>query len=94
MYMSRGRSWTFFGWPGRTAAKPHPRVIRAGQRKSERRSSVPFIVSWVRMGMTMLTARVIRKMPRMKAIMRRVGRAMVVRAQAERAAFCAPWQVL
>ncbi|MOA44755.1 hypothetical protein D3C78_1670760 [compost metagenome] len=81
MYMSRGRSCACLGWPGRTMARPQPAVISAGQRKSERPSGLSML-SRVMIGMIMLSARVIRKMPRMKAIMRRVGRAMVVRAQA------------
>ncbi|MNT82430.1 hypothetical protein D3C72_2221570 [compost metagenome] len=56
-------------------ARPQPTVIRVGQRKSDKPSGVPML-SRVMIGMIMLNARVIRKIPRRKAIRRRVGRAM------------------
>ncbi|MNT67679.1 hypothetical protein D3C72_2058440 [compost metagenome] len=75
MYMSRGRSSTPFGWPWATMASPATKVIRLDQRKA--------LSSWARsnitrvsIGTTKLTARVIRKMPLMKAMMRRVGTAI------------------
>ncbi|MCY1552916.1 hypothetical protein D9M68_893500 [compost metagenome] len=74
-YMSRGRNWAFFGRPGSTRARPAIMVIRLDQRKAPR-SSVRSKTNSVSMGMSMLTARVIRKMPRIKPIMRSVGRAM------------------
>ncbi len=73
--MSRGRRLVLVGLPGATRAKPEPKVIRLAQMKACR-SSVRSNASNVNIGMTMLTARVMRKMPRMKPMMRSVGRAM------------------
>ncbi len=73
--MSRGRRLVLAGLPGATRAKPQEKVIRLPQMNACR-SSVRSNASRVSIGMIMLTARVIRKMPRMKPMMRKVGRAM------------------
>lgn len=74
-YMSRGRSCTCFGRPGITRARPAIKVIMLAQRK-DGRSLVRSKNIRVAMGTTMATARVIRKMPMMKPMIRRVGIAM------------------
>ena len=75
MYMSRGRNWVSAGRPWRTMARPATKVNKLDQRK-------PFS-SWARsnstsvsIGTTMLMARVIRKMPLMNAMIRKVGKAI------------------
>ncbi|MCY1286486.1 hypothetical protein D9M70_354620 [compost metagenome] len=75
MYMSRGRRCTCSGRPGRTSASPAMKVSRLDQRKVLI-SLARWNTSRVTIGTTMLTARVIRKMPMMKPMMRRVGRDM------------------
>ncbi|MCY1305972.1 hypothetical protein D9M70_558040 [compost metagenome] len=92
MYMSRGRSWVWAGRPGPTRARPAMKVIRLDQRKAKM-SSVRSKASRVSMGMTMLTARVMRKMPMMKPMMRKVGRDMELsgRGEAGRAILLGLW---
>lgn len=75
MYMSRGRSWALSGRPGITSARPPIKVTRLAQRNACM-SPVRSKITSVSMGMTMLMARVMRKMPMMKPIIRRVGRAI------------------
>ncbi|MCY1180755.1 hypothetical protein D9M73_212230 [compost metagenome] len=74
-YMSRGRNWVFSGRPGITRARPATKVIMLAQR-NEGMSWVRSKITSVAMGTTMLIASVIRKMPIMKPIIRRVGNAM------------------
>ena len=74
-YMSRGRRCTCSGRPGMTSARPAIKVIRLAQR-NDGRSLVRSKNTRVAMGMTMAIARVIRKMPIMKPIIRKVGNAM------------------
>ncbi len=81
-YMSRGRRWMCSGRPGSTSARPATKVIMLDQR-NDGRSRVRSKTISVIMGTTMKIARVIRKMPMMKPMIRRVGNAMKS-AQAER----------
>ena len=74
-YMSLGRRCTCSGRPGMTNANPAIKVIRLAHR-NEGRSLVRSKITRVAIGITMATARVIRKMPMMKPMMRRVGNAM------------------
>ena len=75
MYMSRGRRWTCSGRPGRTRPRPVTKVATLDQMNAWM-PSVRSKASMVRIGTSMLAARVIRKMPMMKPRMRRVGKAM------------------
>src|SRR3990167_6721353 len=74
-YMSRGRRWASLGRPGSIIKTPATRQIRLDQRKALRSSWRSNSIR-VSIGIVMLTARVMRKMPRMKPMMRRVERAM------------------
>ena len=74
-YMSRGRKCTCSGRPCTTMARPAMKVIRLDQR-NDGRSPVRSKITRVAMGTTMLTARVIRKMPMMKPMILKVGNAM------------------
>ncbi len=74
-YISRGRRCTCSGRPGMTRARPAIKVMVLAQR-NDGRSPVRSKITRVSMGTTMLMARVIRKMPMMKPMMRRVGNAM------------------
>ncbi|MNP18981.1 hypothetical protein D3C76_1114880 [compost metagenome] len=74
-YMSRGRRWTCSGRPGMTRARPATKVIMLAQR-NDGRSPVRSKITSVPMGTTMAMASVIRKMPMMKPMRRKVGNAM------------------
>ncbi|MNZ36537.1 hypothetical protein D3C78_539620 [compost metagenome] len=74
-YMSRGRRCTCSGRPWMIRSKPATKVIRLDQR-NDGMSPVRSKTTSVAMGTTMLTARVIRKMPMMKPMILKVGNAM------------------
>ncbi|MNZ87859.1 hypothetical protein D3C78_1067340 [compost metagenome] len=79
-YISLGRSWPVSGRPRTINRRPQTKVIKLDQRKADR-SSLRSKATSVIIGIAMLTASVIRKMPKMKPISRIAARDITVACQ-------------